>query len=86
MLKYVWLLVLAIPPWVAAEFDAPKWVMVVLLAPFLLFAMTLGDPDEELLGEASGTFRKGARVVIGVGGLVLAGILFILWQVFFPSA
>jgi hypothetical protein len=86
MLKYVWLLVLAIPPWVAVEFDAPKWVVMVALAPFLLFAMTLGDPDEDLLGEASGAFRKGALVVMGVGGLVLGGILFILWQVLFPSA
>ena len=86
MLKYVWLLVLAIPPWAAAEFDAPKWIVMAALAPFLLFAMTLGDPDEELLGEASGTFRKRARVAIGVGGLVLGGILFILWQVLFPSA
>lgn len=86
MLKYVWLLVLAIPPWVAVEFDAPKWVMMVSAAPFFLFAMTLGDPDEDLLGEASGTFRKGALVVMGVGGLVLGCILFILWQVFFPGA
>jgi len=85
MLKYVWLLVLAIPPWMAVEFDAPKWVVMVALAPFLLFAMTLGDPDEELLGEASGTFRKGARVVIAVGALVLGIVIFILWQVFFPS-
>ena len=86
MLKYVWLLVLAIPPWVAVEFDAPKWVMMVSAAPFFLFAMTLGDPDEELLGEASGTFRKGALVVMGVGDLVLGGIVFILWQVFFTGA
>lgn len=86
MLKYIWLLVLAIPPWVAVEFDAPKWVVMVAAAPFFLFAMTLGDPDEDLLGEASGTFRKGALVVMGVGGLVLGGIVFILWQVFFPGA
>ena len=86
MLKYVWLLVLAIPPWVAAEFDAPKWVVMVALAPFILFAMTLGDPDEELLGEASGTFRKGARVVIAIGALVLGSVVFILWQVLFPGA
>ena len=85
MLKYVWLLVLAIPPWVAVQFDAPKWVVMVALAPFLLFAMTLGDPDEELLGETSGTFRKGARVVIVVGALVLGIVIFILWQALFPS-
>lgn len=41
MLKYAWLLVLAIPPWAAAEFDAPKWGVMVAIAPFLIFAMTL---------------------------------------------
>lgn len=86
MLKYAWFLVLAIPPWAAVEFDAPKWVVLVAVAPFFLFAMTLGDPDEDLLGEASGKFRKGALGVIGAGGLALGIILFILWRVFFPGA
>jgi len=86
MLKYVWLLVLAIPPWVVVEFGAPKWGVAVALAPFLFFAMTLGDPDEDLLGEESGRFRKGALVAIGAGGLVLGSVLFTLWRVFFPSA
>lgn len=86
MLKYAWFLVLAIPPWVAVEFDAPKWVVMLAIAPFYLFAMTLGDSDENMLGEASGKFRKGSLVVMGAGGLVLGGVLFILWQVFFPRA
>lgn len=86
MPKIAWLLLLAIPPWVAVEFDAPKWVAMVAAAPFFLFAMTLGDPDEELLGEASGKFRKGALVVMGVGGLILGGVVFILWRVLFPGA
>jgi hypothetical protein len=86
MPKVAWLLLLAIPPWAAVEFDAPKWVVMLAVAPFFLFAMTLGDPDEELLGEASGTFRKGALVALGVGGLILGGVLFILWQVLFPGA
>ena len=85
MLKYIWLLVLAIPPWVAVEFDSPKWVVTIAIAPFFLFAMSLGDSDEHLLGEASGKFRKWALVLIVVGGLVLGSALFILWQVFFPS-
>lgn len=83
MLKYAWFLVLAIPPWVAVEFDAPKWLVMIAVAPFFLFAMTLGDPDEELLGKASGKFRKGALVTLGAGGLVLSCALFLLWQVFF---
>ena len=85
MRKYLWLLVLAIPPWAAVELDAPKWVVLLAVAPFFLYAMTLGDPDEHLLGETSGSFHKGALIVIGAGGLLLGGVIFILWQVFFPS-
>ena len=59
MPKFVWLLLLAIPPWAAVEFDAPKWLVMVAVAPFFLFAMTLQDPDEELLGEASGVSARG---------------------------
>lgn len=85
MLKYVWLLVLAIPPWVATELEAPKWATMIAVAPFFLYAMTLGDPDEELLGEASGKFRNRALVLIGAGGLILGGIILILWRVFFRA-
>lgn len=86
MLKYVWLLVLAIPPWAAVEFDSPKWVVMVAVAPFFLLAMTLGNPEENLLGESPEKFRKGALVAIGIGGLVLGGAFFILLRVLFPSA
>lgn len=86
MRNILWLLALAIPPWAAVELGAPKWAAALAAAPFFLFAMTLDDPDEELLGEASGKFRKAALVVFGVAGLVLAGALFILWRVFFPHA
>lgn len=84
MLKYVWLLVLAVPPWAAVKFDAPKWIVVLAVVPFLIFAMTLGDPDENLLGEASGKFRKSALVIIVAGGLAVGTVFFILWRVFFP--
>ncbi|MFZ6801348.1 hypothetical protein [Undibacterium sp. Di24W] len=86
MRKYIWLLLLTIPPWAAVEFGSPKWVVTVAVVPFFLLAMTMGDSDEYLLGEASEKFRKGALVVIGVGGLILGGAFFILWQLFFPSA
>ena len=86
MLKYFWLLVLAVPPWAAAKFDAPKWIVVLAVAPFLILAITLGDPDKNLLGEASGKLRKSALVVIVAGGLALGTVGFILWQVFFPRA
>ncbi len=85
MLKYIWLLVLAIPPWAAVEFNSPKWVVTIAVVPFFLLAMTLGDPDEHLLGKASGKFSKSALILIGIGGLILGSVLFILWQVFFPG-
>ena len=85
MRKLLWFLVLAIPPWIAVELDAAKWIKMLAVAPLFLLAMTLDDTDEHLLGEASGSFRKGALVVIGAGGLILGAVLFILWQVFFPS-
>lgn len=86
MLKYVWLAVLAIPPWAAAEFGAPKWLIAIAVAPFFLYAMTLRDPDEDMLGEASGKFRAGALVVMGVGGLVLGAGCYLVWKVLFPGA
>ena len=85
MRKYVWLLLLGIPPWVAVQFEAQKWFVMLAAVPFFLFAMTLGDPDEDLLGEASGKFRKVVLVVIGAGTIVLGSVLFILWTVFFPA-
>jgi hypothetical protein len=86
MLKFVWYLVLAIPPWVAVEFDAPRWIVMACAAPFLLFAMFQGDADEDQFGEASGEFRKWTLVLVAVGGLVLGGVLLVLWQVLFPGA
>ena len=86
MLKYVWLLVLAIPPGLAVKFDASTWVIAVAVAPFFIFAMTLNDPEENLLGEASGPFRMGALVVMAAGGVALGVVLLVLWRVFFPGA
>ncbi|KFN43035.1 hypothetical protein [Arenimonas oryziterrae] len=86
MLKIIVLALLVIPPWVASEFDAPKWVLIVSAAPFFLYAMTLDDPDEHLLGEASGAFRKGALVGLGIGGLVLGIGFYILWKALVTGA
>lgn len=86
MLRYVWLLALVIPPWIAVEFDAPKWGVMIATAPFFLYAMTLGDPDEDMLGERSATFRKGALTVMAIGGAILGTVAFALWKVLFPSA
>lgn len=86
MLRYVWLLLLVIPPWVATEFDAPKWLVTVAVVPFFLYAMSLGDSDEDLLGEASGSFRKGALAFVVIGGLILGAAAFMLWKVLVPDA
>lgn len=67
------------------QFNAPKWVALLSVAPFFLYAMTLGDPDESLLGDASAGFRRGTLVVVAAGGLVMIGVIYVLWQVFFPA-
>ncbi len=86
MRNIVWLLLLVIPPWVAVGLDAPKWVVLLSIAPFFLFAMSLDDPDESLIGESSGTFRMGTLLVLAAGGIALGVVVLILWHVFFPHA
>ena len=79
MSKYIWLLVLALPIWAAAELDAPKWVLVLTVIPFFLRAATLGDdPDEHLLGEKFAQYRPTILVVLGVGGLLLGAALLVV--------
>ena len=83
MVRILVLLALLIPPWIASELDAPKWGIGLSVIPFFLFAMTLDDPDEDLLGEASRSFRKGTLLVVVAGGLILAGVLWSLSGVLF---
>ena len=81
MSKYIWLVVLALPIWVAVELDAPKWVSILTAIPFFLRAATLGDhPDEHLLGESFSQYRPSSLVILGVGGLVLGAALFALFR------
>lgn len=76
MHKLIWLLVLAIPPWIAAELDAPKWLIALAVVPFFFFASTLGDPDEHLLGDRFAKNSKPLLLVIVIGGLILvSGLL-----------
>lgn len=84
MHKLLWLLASAIPLWLAAKVGAPKWGLLLAAAPFFLIAMSMDDPDEDALGEASGPFRKGALAVLGIGGLILGTVLLVLWHVLFP--
>ena len=82
MRKYIWLVVLALPIWAAAQFDAPKWVVMLTTIPFFLRAATLGDsPDEHLLGEWFAHYRPSLLVVLGVGGLILGAVLLVLAKV-----
>ena len=85
MFRYVLLVLLVIPAWIAVELDAPKWVVMVAIVPFFLHAMRLSNPEDDLLGEFSGRFRSGALIVMGAGGLVLCAVILILWSVLFPA-
>lgn len=76
MKKSIWLLLLAMPPWFVSELDAPKWVLTLSVIPFFLYASTLGDPDEYLLGEGFAKNSKPLILVIVIGGLILgSGLL-----------
>jgi hypothetical protein len=48
--------------------------------------MSMGNHEEDLLGDASPTFRRLALPLVVIGGLALAFLVFSLWRVFFPSA
>lgn len=69
MTKILLLLALAIPPGLAAKFDAPKWALLLSAAPFGLLAMSMGDSDEHLLGEGSEKAGRYLLLLVGLGGL-----------------
>jgi hypothetical protein len=76
MKKLIWLLVLAIPLWLAAELHAPKWVLTLTVIPFFIYASTLGDSDEDLLGEGFARKSKVVLLLLVIGGVVLFAGLF----------
>jgi hypothetical protein len=84
--KLFWLIAFVIPPWIASALEAPKWVLLISLAPFFLLAMRMGNHEEDLLGDASSTFRRLALPLAAIGGIALAYLAFSLWGVFFPDA
>lgn len=86
MRKLVWLVALAIPPWIASELEAPKWVLFISVAPFFLLAMSMGNHEEDLLGDASPSFRRFMIPLVVIGGIVLVSLVYSMWRVFFPSA
>jgi hypothetical protein len=72
MIRLLLLLVLAIPPWLAVKFGAPKWVTGLSIAPFFLLAMNMGDdPEEHMFGEASEGIGKWLLLFVGLGGVVI---------------
>ncbi|MCU6435054.1 hypothetical protein LPB67_14850 [Undibacterium sp. Jales W-56] len=71
MMKILLLLVLAIPPWLAVKFGAPKWGLALSTAPFFLLAMSMGDPDDHMFGEASEWIGKWLLLFVGLGGIAL---------------
>lgn len=78
MRKFLWLGILVLPIWAATHFGAPKWVSMVLAMPFFLYAATLSDPEESLLGDDFASFRPWLLVLLGLGGLVMGGMLLLV--------
>lgn len=74
MTRILFLIVLAVPPWLATKFDAPKWVVLLSIVPFGLLAMSMGDSDEHMFGDASETVGKYLFLLLGLGGVAL-GVL-----------
>ncbi len=84
MNKIIWLVVLLIPGLVALEFDAPKWLYMLLFVPFWLLAMSLDDSDEHLLGDATSPIRNWLLAFIGIGGLILGIVVWSLAKAVLP--
>lgn len=81
MMRYVWLVLLAIPPWVVTALGAPKWGVLVAAAPFFIRAATLGDdPDEHLLGEGFAKSRMPVLLLLLIGGVILGGALLVVFR------
>lgn len=84
MNRYVWLVLLALPPLLAAHFDPPTWVLLAAVVPFFVFAATLGDPAEHLLGEGFAKFRAPVLLLLLVGAVVVGGVLLVVFRAAAP--
>ena len=78
MSKILWLIAFTLPPWLAAKLDAPKWAVLLSLVPFGLLAMRMGDPDEEMFGDASPKVGRFLFLLLGIGGVALGAVAFSL--------
>ena len=71
MTRILFLLALTVPPWLATKFAAPKWVVLLSIVPFGLLAMSMGDSDEHMFGEASESVGKYLFLLLGLGSVAL---------------
>jgi len=78
MTKILWLIALALLPWLATRLDAPKWAVLLTLVPFGLLAMSMGDSDEEMFGDASPKVGRFLFLGLGMGGVALGLVAFSL--------
>lgn len=82
MTKILWLIALALLPWLATRLDAPKWAVLLTLVPFGLLAMSMGDSDEEMFGDASPKVGRflflGLGMGMGMGSVALGLVAFSL--------
>lgn len=64
---------LAVLPWIAKKLSAPPWGIGVAALPLILFLVGLNwsdeDPEENMLGSASAPTRRWLLLLLGAGGV-----------------
>jgi len=75
------LAILAVPPWFASQLNAPKWVLLLAIAPFFICAATFDDdPEQQLLGEGFAKYRSPVLLVVLIAGAVVGGLLLLAFH------
>jgi len=72
MKKYIWLIVLAVPPLVAMELGASKWLIIVLFAIFAFYASTINPRFKKSENKEISPFV----ILFIMAGLVMGAVLF----------
>lgn len=73
MKKYIWMVVLAIPPFIALEYGAPKWVTFVLFGIFAFYVSTINPRFKNSEDQSISPFV----ILFIVAGLVMGAVLWI---------
>lgn len=73
MKKYIWMAVLAIPPFIALEYGAPKWVTFVLFAIFAFYVSKFNPKYKNSEDQAISPFV----IIFIVAGLVMGAALWV---------